>query len=323
MTNVQMLRIIICSALLLSAFPASAQTTYPTRTVTLVVVTGPGGGTDITSRELAERLTRKLGKSFVVENRPGANGVTAAEYVARAPADGYVLLMGGNATHSANPYLFRSIKYDPVRDFVPISRLATAGAVVVVSPGSGLHSMADLLREAKIAPGRYSYGAPNPGAQIVGERIKQMAAVDILRVPYRSTPQALSDVIAGNVTMAVVDVAAALGNMTSGRIRALAITSARRSTLVPEVPTLQEAGFKDFDLSYWNGIFAPAGTPSDVIATLDHAVGELMGENELIERFKSVGLEPAYLPHDQMEPFVRFELAHWGELVRQAGIEPN
>lgn len=275
MTNVQMLRIVICSALLLSAFPASAQTTYPTRTVTLVVVTGPGGGTDITSRELAERLTRKLGKSFVVENRPGANGVTAAEYVARAPADGYVLLMGGNATHSANPYLFRSIKYDPVRDFVPISRLATAGAVVVVSPGSGLHSMADLLREAKIAPGRYSYGAPNPGAQIVGERIKQMAAVDILRVPYRSTPQALSDVIAGNVTMAVVDVAAALGNMTSGRIRALAITSARRSTLVREVPTLQEAGFKDFDLSYWNGIFAPAGTPSDVIATLDHAVGEL------------------------------------------------
>ena len=318
-----MVRIATSAALVLLTAVVAAQTAYPTRTVTLVVVTAPGGGIDITTRELADGLTRKLGKSFVVENRPGANGVTAAEYVARAPADGYTLMMGGNSTHSANPFLFKSIKYDPIRDFIPISRLATAGAVLVVSPKSELRTMADLVREAKAAPDRYNYGAPNPGGQVIGERIKQIAGINILRVPYRGTPQALTDVIGGNLTMTVVDVAAALANVKSGQVRALAITSAKRSMLLSDVPTLQEAGFKDFDVTYWNGMFAPASTPPDVIATLNGAVGELMTETKMQDRLAAVGLDPAYLPHGEMEAYVRGELARWRELIRLAGIEPQ
>jgi tripartite-type tricarboxylate transporter receptor subunit TctC len=318
-----MLRTAACTAVLLTAAVAAAQTTYPTRTVTLVVVTAPGGGTDITARELAEGLSRKLGKPFVVENRPGANGIIAAEYVARVPNDGYVLLMGGNATHSANPHLAKNLKYDPIRDFTPISRLVTAGAVLVVSPKSDLHSMADLVREAKAAPDRYNYGAPNPGAQIVGERIKQIAGINILRVPYRSTPQALTDLIAGSITMTVVDVAAARTNILNGQVRALAVTSVQRTPLLPDVPTLQEAGFKDFHVTYWNGMFAPAGTPPDVVAVLDRAVNELMIETRMHERLAAVGLDPAYLPRDQMDAFVRTELARWAEFIRLAGIEPN
>ena len=179
--------------------------------------------------------------------------------------------------------------------------------------------MADLVREAKAAPDRFNYGAPNPGAQIVGERIKQIAGIDMLRVPYRSTPQALTDVIAGNTTMTVVDVAAALANLTSGQIRALAITTARRTPLLPDVPTLQEAGFKDFDVTYWNCLFGPAGLPAEVVATLDRSVMELMAETKMRDRLASVGLDPAYLAHDQMDGFVRTELARWGELIRQAG----
>jgi tripartite-type tricarboxylate transporter receptor subunit TctC len=232
-------------------------------------------------------------------------------------------MFGGNGTHSANPHLSKSIKYDPIKDFTPIARLATAGAVLLVLPDSPYKSMADLVRGAKSNPGKLSYGAPNVGSLIGSETIKKVMGLDITRVPYRATPQAMTDVIAGVITMAFVDVAGALSNVTGGKARALVITSAKRSALLPDVPTMQEAGFKDFDLTYWTGLFGPANLPKDVVATLDRAASEIMGEKSMQDAVRALGLDPAHLPAAAMPAYVQAELDRWGVFVREAGIEPN
>jgi putative tricarboxylic transport membrane protein len=318
-------RLIAALGFALCAFAqvAHAQDGYPSRNVTIVVPLAAGSGTDIMARVLASGLTVKLGKSFTVENRPGANAITGAEYVARQANDGYTLMFGGNGTHSANPHLSKSIKYDPIKDFTPIARLATAGAVLLVLPDSPYKSVADLIADAKANPGKFTYGAPNAGSQIASETIKKVMGVDITRVPYRATPQAMTDVIAGTITMAFIDVAGALSNVTSGKARALVITSAKRSTLLPEVPTMQEAGFKDFDLSYWTGLFGPANLPKDVVETLDRSTAEIMNGTAMQDTLRALGLEPSYLPASQMPAYVQTELDRWGVFVREAGIEPN
>jgi tripartite-type tricarboxylate transporter receptor subunit TctC len=313
----------LCASATLCASETWAQDAYPSRGVTIVVPLAAGSGTDIMARILATSLTTKLGKPFTVENRPGANGITAAEYVARQPNDGTTLMLGGNGTHSANPHLSKIIKYDPIDDFTPIARLVTAGGVLVVLPDSPYKSIADLIRDAKRNPGKLTYGAPNAGAQIAGETIKKTMGLDITRVPYRATPQAMTDVIGGTITMTFVDVAGALSNVTSGKLRAIAITSAKRSALLPDVPTMQEAGFKDFDLTYWNGLFGPANLPKDVVATLDRSAGEIMNEPAMQDALRALGLEPSHLPASQMPAYVKTEMDRWGVFVREAGIEPN
>jgi tripartite-type tricarboxylate transporter receptor subunit TctC len=313
---------VLCACAALVQF-AWTQDSYPSRNVTIIVPLAAGSGTDIMARVLATGLAAKLGKSFTVENRPGANAITGAEYAARQPNDGYTLMFGGNGTHSANPHLSKSIKYDPIKDFTPIARLATAGAVLLVLPDSPYKSVADLVRDAKANPGKLTYGAPNAGSQIASETIKKVMGVDITRVPYRATPQAMTDVIAGTITMTFVDVAAALSNVTGGKARALVITSAKRSALLPDVPTMQEAGFKDFDLSYWTGLFGPANLPKDVVATLDRTTAEIMNETAMQDTLRALGLEPSYLPASEMPAYVKTELDRWGVFVREAGIEPN
>ena len=315
--------LIAVAGLALSVSAALAQDAYPSRNVTIIVPLAAGSGTDIMARVLATSLSAKFGKSFTVENRPGAAGITGAEYSARQPNDGYTLMFGGNGTHSAGPHLSKNIKYDPIKDFTPISRLATAGAVLLVLPDSPYKSMADLVRDAKANPGKLTYGAPNSGSQIASETIKKVMGVDITRVPYRATPQAMTDVIAGTITMAFVDTAGALANVTSGKAGALVITSAKRSALLPDIPTMQEAGFKDFDLTYWTGLFGPANLPKDVVATLDRAASEIMGEKAMQDAVRALGLDPAHLPAAAMPAYVQAELDRWGGFVREAGIEPN
>ena len=302
---------------------AMAQDGYPTRNVIIIVPLAAGSGTDIMARVLASGLTDKLRKPFTVENRPGASGIPATEYVARQPADGYTLMLGGNTTHSANPHLFTTLKYDPVKDFTPIARLATAGAVLVVAPDAPFKSIADIVGQAKADPGKMTYGAPKSGAQIAGETIKNTAGVIITRVPYRATSEAMDDVMGGIVTMTFVDVAAALANVTSHRLRAIAITSAQRSTLLPDVPTMQEEGFQGFNLTYWNGLFGPALLPKEIVAVLDRASGEIMGQPAMKESLHNLGLDASYLPAAEMPNYVATEIDRWGGFVRDAGIEPN
>ncbi|HWV54887.1 tripartite tricarboxylate transporter substrate binding protein [Pseudorhodoplanes sp.] len=317
-----MLRVLLASLLVISAVPASAQN-YPTRPVTLVVPFGAGSGTDVMARTLADELGKKLGQAVVVENRPGGSSIPAAEFVARAAPDGYTLFMGGNTTHSANPHLFKELRYDPLKDFTPISRLATAGAVLVVSPKSEFNSIADVVKAAKADPGKLTYGASNSGSQIAAERIKRVGGVDITRVPYKTTPQALSDVIAGHLSMTFLDVAAALSAVKNGQVRALAISSGTRSQLLPDVPTMQEVGFPGFDLTFWNGLFGPAKMPADIATKLSDAAAEIMKSDQMKQRLTAVGLDAAPLPAAQMDGYMRAELDKWGSYVRESGIQPN
>jgi tripartite-type tricarboxylate transporter receptor subunit TctC len=318
-----MTRFLVAFVAMLMASAASAQTAYPTRAITLIVPFGAGSGTDVMARTLSDELSKKVGQPVVVENRPGGASIPAAEYVARATPDGYTLFMGGNTTHSANPHLFKELRYDPLKDFTPISRLATAGAVLVVSPKSGFSSIDDVVKAAKADPGKLSYGASNSGSQIAAERIKREYGIDLIRVPYKSTPQAMTDVIAGNLSMTFVDVAAALSAVRGGQVRALAISSAKRTPLMPEVATMQELGVKDFDLTFWNGLFGPAKMPADVIAALSKAAAEIMLTDQMRQRLTALGLSAAPLPASEMDAYMRVELDKWGSYVREAGIQPN
>ncbi len=317
-----MLRALIVGLFTVAAAQASAQT-YPTRPITLVVPFGAGSGTDVTARTFADELSKKLGQPVVVDNRPGGASIPAADYVARSAPDGYTLFMGGNSTHSANPHLFKQLRYDPIKDFTPISRLATAGAVLVVSPASDFKSVADIVKAAKEQPGKLTYGMSNSGSQIASERIKRVGGVDITRVPYKSTPQALTDVIGGNLSMTFVDVAAALSAVTGGKVRALAISSGVRSSLLPDVPTMQEVGYPGFDLTFWNGLFAPANLPKDIADKLSKATAEIMASDAMKKRVSASGLDASPLPADKMDAYIREELEKWGTYVREAGIEPN
>lgn len=313
--------LVLCLATIAAA-EVSAQG-YPTRPVALVVPFGAGSGTDVMARTLAEELSKKLGQPIVIENRPGGGGIPAAEHVARSAPDGYTLFMGGNTTHSANPHLFKALRYDPLKDFTPISRLATAGAVLVVSPKSEFNSVADVVTAAKANPGKLTYGVSNSGSQIAAERIKRVSGVDITRVPYKTTPQALTDVIAGHLSMTFVDVAAALSAVKSGQVRALAISSGARSKLLPEVATMAEVGYPGFDLTFWNGLFGPAKMPADIAGKLSDAAAEIMMTDQMKQRLSALGLDAAPLPAVQMDDYLRRELDKWGGYVREAGIEPN
>lgn len=317
-----MLRALIAGLFMIAAAQASAQN-YPTRPITLIVPFGAGSGTDVMARTLADELGKKLGQSVVIENRPGGSSIPAAEFVARAAPDGYTLFMGGNTTHSANPHLFKELRYDPLKDFTPISRLATAGAVLVVSPKSEFKSIADVVKAAKADPGKLSYGASNSGSQIAAEQINRVGGVDITRVPYKSTPQALSDVIAGHLSMTFVDVAAALSAVKSGQVRALAISSGTRSKLLPDVATMAELGFPGFDLTFWNGLFGPANMPAGIAAKLSDAAAEIMMTEQMTQRLSALGLDAAPLPATQMDGYMRSELDKWGSYVRESGIQPN
>lgn len=314
---------LVMAALLLATSPALAQAPYPNRPITLVAPFAAGSGTDAMTRELAEQLSRKLGQTVLVENKPGANGVIAVEYAARAPADGYTLLMAGNSTHSANPHLFKALKYDPIKDFTPIARLATAPFVLVVNPKEGPASLADLLKIAKESPGKLSYGAPSSAATVSGETMKQVAKVDITQVPYRQSPQSMTDVIGGSLSMAFVDVAAAQGNIKGGTLRALVTTGAKRSSILPDTPTLSESGFPGVDIIAWVGVFGPAKVAPEITATLNQAVKDVMTSDQIRSRLTLLGLDYAYAPPEEMGPFVQSELTKWGEMIQKAGIQPQ
>lgn len=318
-----MLRYLLVTALLIAATPAWAEANYPTHPIMLVVPFGAGSGTDSMARELAQELSSDLGQRVFVENKPGASGMIAVEYVAHAAPDGYTLLMAGNTTQSANPYLFKKIPYDPIKDFTPIARLATAPFVLVVSPKGPFKTVADIVKAAKAAPGKLTYGAPSSAAIVAGEMLKHKAGVDITQVRYKRTPQAMTDVMGKVTSMAFVDLAASLTNIRGGNLRALVTTGAHRTPLLPDLPTMAESGFPGTNIIAWVGVFAPAHVPAAVRAKLDQAVKQLMTNAKIQKRLSSMGLDPAYMPTNETEAFVRTELVRWGKMIHQAGIQPQ
>ncbi|HEY2530920.1 MAG TPA: tripartite tricarboxylate transporter substrate binding protein [Xanthobacteraceae bacterium] len=296
---------------------------YPTRPVTLVAVFGSGSASDTICRIIGDKLSPILGQPIIVEDRPGADGALAALYVHHQPADGYTLLMGTNSPLSADPFIHRDIGYDPVKDFVPITRVGSFTLMLVVNPELPIHSVGELVEYAKANPGKLTYASGNTAGIVGMETLKRWAEISILHVPYKTTAPALEDIIAGRVSMMFVDFTAAMPHVAAGTIRQLAISRIKRSTLYPDLPTMDEAGIKGFNLDAWAGLVAPAGTPSEVVAKLNAALRKVIDSPEVQAKLKNVGFEGFSSTPQELGDYIKAEIVEWGKMVKDAGIQPD
>src|SRR6185369_5892278 len=239
---------------------------YPERPIKLIVPFPAGSGTDVGARVLGNWLTVKTGQPVIVDNRPGASGLIAAQAAAAAPPDGYTVFLTTNTTHAANPTMFKKLPYDPVKDFEPVSMVGSAGMLLLVAPGSPHKDIGSFLTQLRAGGKRLNFGAGNSSSRIAGELLKTATGADLLAVPYKGTPQALTDLMGGQVDFMFCDVGAALALVSSGKLRALATSSADRELLLRDVPTLKEAGLKDFEMTVWSAVFVPAKTSKETVA---------------------------------------------------------
>jgi tripartite-type tricarboxylate transporter receptor subunit TctC len=306
-----------------SATRLAAAEAYPNRPVTIIVPFGPGSGTDIISRIIGQSLGIALKGNVVVDDRPGANGGLAATYVAKSQPDGYTLLMSTNSPLSSNPFLLKNVAYDPVKDFAPITRIGSFTNILVSNPAIPVKTLAELIAYAKANPGKLSYASGNTSGILAGETLKHWAGVDILHVPYKSVPPALNDVIAGRVSMAFTDLTPSLPHVNSGSLRAIAITRLQRSVLLPDVPTFQESGLKDFEVESWAALFAPAGTPAEIITRLNLETRKIIGDPGVKAQIAQIGFEVFGSTPEELGEFVKVQLAKTGRMVADAGIEPE
>jgi tripartite-type tricarboxylate transporter receptor subunit TctC len=311
--------LLICLMLLLPA-TAAAQG-WPTKPIRIIVSSGAGGTADILARMIGERLSPALGQPVVIENRPGAGGHLGAGLVARAEPDGYTLLMSGSPTHSVGPHLFKQLSYEPMRDVPPVAMVAVAPNLLVVNASLPVTSLDDLVRLAREKPGQLTYSSAGNGTSghLAAELLKSMARVEMRHVPYKSGPEAVTGVLTGDVNFIFFTVPSLLPQVESGKLRALAITSAARSQLVPNVPTVAELGFPGFDVLGWYAFFAPRGTPASVVAKLSAAIEKIVGLPEIRDKMVQLGAEPRYLSPDEVTAFVSVESPRWGQLIRESG----
>ncbi|HOV18217.1 Bug family tripartite tricarboxylate transporter substrate binding protein [Ottowia sp.] len=308
------------AAATLLALPAAAQD-YPSKPITMVVPFGPGSGTDQMARLYAKALGDQVKVPIVVENKGGANGFIAAQYVAKAAPDGYTLMMTTNTTHAANEHLFKKIPYDPVKDFAPIGLLATGQMLLLVKPDSPYKSVADLLAAARKTPGKLDFGSGSSSSQVAGFALQQMAHLDMLNVPYKSNPQAITDLIGGRFTFMFSDTPTALPQVQGGKLRALATSGSHRVAALPDLPTVAEAGVKGYDVSYWFAAYAPAGTPPAIVAKLNQMFNKASATDEVKAYMKQTSGTLTSSTPEGLAKFQATESKKWGEVIRAAGIE--
>jgi len=315
-------RALVVAWVALWSLAAQAQT-YPDRPITIIVPFGAGSATDTVTRVIGQPLSVALKQNVIVENRPGANGALAASYVARAAPDGYTLFMSTNSPHSAAPFLTRNIGYDPVKDFVPLTRVGSFTLVLVVHPDVPANSIAELIAYAKANPRKLTFASGNTSGIVAGETLNHWAGTDILHIPYKSVPPALNDVLAGRVSMMFADLTTALPHVKTKALRALGSTRKERSKLFPEVPTLHEAGVTDFEMDSWAGMFAPANTPPEVVTLLNAELRKAIDNAEVKGRLATVGFEAFSTTPEEFGDFVKVQLGKWAKMIKDAGIEPE
>lgn len=298
-----------------------AMAAYPDRPITLVVPFPAGSGTDAVGRIFAAELARILNGQVVVENKPGGNATIAASYVARAKPDGYTLFVTTNTSHSAAPFLMKNVPYDPVKDFTPIARGGNLPFILVVNPKLPVKSVKELVAYAKAHPGKLTYASGNSTGIVAGATLARRAGIDIVHIPYKGTPQAITDVVGGQVDMMFTDVASGLPFVQSGKMRALAVSTAARSSVVPDIPSMEDAGIADFDINSWNGYFGPAGMPPDVVKTLNAAINKIVAEPQVRKQLAVLGFDAFSGTPEAFAAFVDQQLRLWGKLIKDAGIE--
>jgi tripartite-type tricarboxylate transporter receptor subunit TctC len=298
---------------------------YPTRAITLVVPYQAGGGLDVLARLIGLKLAERLGKPVVIENRTGAGTVIGANSVAKATPDGYTILLGTSTPFAINATLHKSLPYDPAKDFAPIALISNAPFLLLVNPSQPVHRVADLIKLVKSKPGQLSYGSAGPGSpqHLSFELFKTMTGINVQHVPYRGDAPALADLVAGQVDMAFLSITATLPQVKAGKLRALATAGANRTALLPELPTVAEAGVPGYATAAWWGLVAPAGTPRAVVARIDAVMRPILETPAIRARFAEQGFEPGELGPDAFAAYVVSETAKFADIVRRAGIQPE
>ena len=312
--------VVIASA----AAPAVADDAYPSKPVKIVIGFAPGSGTDVTARMVAQELQKTFNQTFLVENRPGAAVQIAANLVKAAPPDGYTLLLTSNSSHSVNPHVFKALSYDPVADFTPIGSIAALPFVVAVNADLPVKTLPELVSWSRANKGKVFYGYSGTVFRVPAETLNRTQQLGATAVPFKSSPDAMTEVIAGRVQFLVVDLASSQPHLTSKRLRALAVTSGKRSALAPDLPTVEEAlGIQDFDMAAWTGLFGPANMPKPIVDKLSAALLKILERPDMRQRMLAANLEP--MPTNPMAfgNMVKEQLKSWGAKVKDAGIEPE
>jgi len=310
-----------CLAIFAAWMPALAQQ-YPVRAVRVIVPYAPGGGSDVISRILAQRLSESFGRQFVIDNRAGANGIVGTEIAAQAPADGYTLLYV-SSPHAVNSSMYRKLPYDTLKDFAPISEVAIAASILAVHPSLPARSVREFIALAKARPGQIDYASGGSGGSphLATELFKKMAGINLTHVPYRGAGPALTDVLAGQVQVMFASSAPAMPHIHAGRLRALGISTVKRSAVAPDIPTVAESGVPGYEAITVFGLLAPASVPRAIIDTLNAAVGKAMRSPEVGESLKALGADAAVTTPEEFARIIEAEMKRWGELVRALKLQ--
>jgi tripartite-type tricarboxylate transporter receptor subunit TctC len=313
--------LIAAATSLLALSPPLQAAGYPDRPVTLVVAFPPGGPSDVLARIVGKKMEELLGKPFVIENRPGAGGNVAGEFVAHAANDGYTLLMGNNSILATNASLYKQMAFDPDKDFAPITLVGTQANILVVNPDVPVHSLKELIALCKAQPGKINFASSGYGAaaHLAGELFKQEAKIDIVHVPYKGAASALQDVIGGHDQMMFATAASVIGHIKGGRVRALAVTTLERTAILPDLPTMDEAGLKGFDASTWHGLVAPAGTPPQVIVALHDAAVKALHDPTVASSLSKLGVDIIGDTPQEFAAYIKAEIPKWTAIVKASG----
>ena len=296
---------------------------YPSRTIRLIVPSAPGGPVDARARWIAEKLRISLGQALMVDNKPGAAGIIGTQAATQSPADGYTLVMVHQGTMALNPHLYPELPYDPIKDFAPVSRLVVSPMLLAVHPDVPAHSVADLIRLAREKPGQLNFGSPGVGSppHMAGELFSRLAHIEVVHIPYKAGPAAQIDLIGGRLTYTFEGVVSQLPQVRAGKIRGLAVTSAKRLPGLPDIPTVAESGLPGYEYWSWMGISAPAGTPKEIITRLNVELTKILRTQEARDWFAEQGGEPVIETPEEFAAYIKTEYSRWGKLIREAGIK--
>jgi len=306
---------------LFCAATAAWAQTYPAKPIRIVVGFPPGGGNDIIARLVGAKMQEAWGQPVVIDNKPGANSIIAAEFVAKSAPDGYTLLVNATGGMSVNPVLYTKLPYDSLKDFVPISMVGSFPLVLVVHPSVPANSVQELVAYAKANPGKLNYSSGSTAFQVASEMFKQMTGADLRHIPYKGSAASITAVMAGDVQMTIVDTPPLVPQIRAGRVKALAVTSAKRASAMSELPTIAESGVPGYEMLLWIGVFAPAGTPREVTGKLNAEVVRIVRLSDIREKLEAMGVEPLGNTQEQMAEWIRREIARYGPVVKAANIK--
>ena len=311
---------LVSSAALAQAVPSPS---FPTRPITLVIGSSPGSTTDGLARAMGLEFTKETGQPVIIDNRAGAFGGIAAQAVARAAPDGYTLFITTNTTQAANPHLVKKLPYDPIKDFAPIGRLVQGHMLMVVNPAVKAQTVGEFIALAKKEPGKINFGSGSSSARVATELFQHMSGIRLNYVPYKANPLAVMDLVAGQTDVMIVDMTTSLPQVKAGKLRALGVSSPKRSPLVPNVPTIAESGLPGYEANHWNALYAPAATPPAVVRRLNELMRRAMAAEPLRQFAEQNGMEVAVTSPEDLGRFQLAELERWGRIIKDAGIQPE